>query len=321
MWDIDKKRSLYAVAAMLVVAIVVWTVFRESAIGVETGVATRGRMTVTIDAEGKTRVRDRFTVTAPIAGVMARIKLSEGDNIPSEYPIAEIDPNPPIPRTPSSPRSGPNPYAARVFAPAAGQVLRGVDKSERFVTAGTPILELGDPENLEIVVDILSSDAVFVRPGAAMLIESDRTGESIRARVTFVETQAITKTSALGVEEQRVNVVGEFLSRNIRFGDKFRVDVKIITWEGEQVLMVPSAALFRRGEDWSVFVVEGGRARQRMVTAGHRNAEFAEIVDGLHEGDVIVLHPPRQLIDGARVSPMQLGFGWNIMTLENGPCS
>ena len=297
----DKKRAIYIGAAILVALLILWGIFRESPVGVETAVSKRGHMTVTVDAEGKTRVRDKFTVTAPISGMMARIKLTEGDNIPRDFPIAEIDPNPPIPRTPAAPHDYPNPYAARVFAPVSGKVLRVFDKSERFVSAGAPILELGNPENIEVLVDILSTEAVHVRPGATMLIEDEHEADPIKARVKLIESQAVTKVSALGVEEQRINVIGDFLSKNVRFGDNFRVDVRIVVWEADDVLTVPSSALFRSNEEWNIFVVEGGKARQRAITIGHQNNEETQILDGLSEGEIVILHPPNNLVEGKKV--------------------
>lgn len=298
--DTEKKRAIYIGAAVFVVLLILWGVFRESPVSVETAVSKRDRMVVTVDAEGKTRVRDKFTVTAPISGMMARIKLTEGDNIFRNHPIAEIDPNPPIQRSPVAPRDF-NPYAARVFAPVNGNVLRVFDKSERFVSAGTPILELGNPENIEIVIDILSTEAVHIRPGAAIRIENEDKAEPIKARVKRVEPQAVTKVSALGVEEQRVNVIGEFLSKNARFGDNFRVDVRIVVWEANDVLTIPSSALFRSDDNWCLFVVEYGRARRRTVAIGQQNSEDAQILDGLSEGETLILHPPNQLIDGTIV--------------------
>ncbi len=299
--DTQKKRTIYLGAAIFVGLIILWGMFREAPVKVETAATKRGRMVVTVDAEGKTRVRDKFTVTAPISGMMARIKLSEGDNIFRNHPIAEIDPNPPIQTVPVAPREV-NPYAARVFAPVAGRVLRVFDKSERFVTAGTPILELGNPDNIEIVVDILSTEAIHIRPGATILVEDEHRAEPIKARVRLVESQAVTKVSALGVEEQRVNVIGDFLHRKDTFGDNFRVNVRIVTWEGNGVLTIPSSSLFRTDEDWSVFVVERGKARRRIVVIGQRNADDTQILDGISEGETVILHPPKQLDDGRSVA-------------------
>ncbi|MGD9589547.1 MAG: efflux RND transporter periplasmic adaptor subunit [Pyrinomonadaceae bacterium] len=296
-----KKRVIYIGVAIVALALLLWSVFRESPVSVEAGGVKRGPMAVTIDAEGRTRVRDKVTVTAPISGLMARIRLTEGDNIVRNFPLAEIDPNPPIQRTLTEPRSIPNPYAAKVFAPIGGKVLRVFDKSERFVAAGTPILELGNPENIEIVVDILSTEAVMVRPGAAMLIQNEHETSPIRAHVRLVESQAITKVSALGVEEQRVNVIGDLDSKYSHYGDNFRVDVRIMVWEADDVLTIPSSALFRSGENWDVFVIEKGKARRRSVTIGHQNPESTEVLGGLSEGDTVILFPSSQLSDGTKV--------------------
>ncbi len=299
--DINKRKIIYIGVAVLVALLMLWGIFRESPVVVEAAKSKRGRMTVTVDTEGKTRVHDKFTVTAPVSGMMARIKLTEGDNISRNFPLAEIDPNPPIQRTPTERRDSPNPYAARVFAPVPGRILRVFDKSERYITAGTPILELGDPENLEIVMDVLSTEAVRIRPGAAILIESGTESAPVKARVRLIESQAITKISALGVEEQRVNVIGEFLSKGIGFGDNFRIDVRIVVWESDDVLMVPTSAVFRSGEGWGVFVIESGRAQQRPVEIGHQNNEDTQVLNGLSEGETVILHPPNHLVDGAPV--------------------
>ncbi|MBK9153087.1 MAG: HlyD family efflux transporter periplasmic adaptor subunit [Chloracidobacterium sp.] len=300
--QIGRKRLIYIGAAIVALGLLLWSVFRESPVSVEAGVVKRSPMAVTIDAEGRTRVRDKVTVTAPISGLMARIRLTEGDNIVRNFPLAEIDPNPPIQRTtPTEPRSMPNPYAAKVFAPIGGKVLRVFDKSERFVAAGAPILELGNPENIEIVVDILSTDAVMVRPGAVMVIQNEHEVSPIRAHVRLVESQAITKVSALGVEEQRVNVIGDLDSKYSHYGDNFRVDVRIMVWEADEVLTIPSSALFRSGENWDVFVIEKGKARRRSVTIGHQNPESTEVLGGLSEGDTVILFPSSQLSDGTKV--------------------
>jgi HlyD family secretion protein len=258
-------------------------------------------MLVTVDAEGKTRVRDKFTVTAPIAGKMSRVRVIEGDNVPHEYLITEIDPNPPLPRIPDETAGRPSPYTAKVYAPASGKVLRVFEKNERMVTAGMPILEIGDPSRIEIVIDILSTQAVNVRPGALILIDAPEKGEQVKARVRLVESQAITKVSALGVEEQRVNVIGDFQSGNAGFGDNFRVDSHIVVWGADDVLTVPASALFRYKDQWSVFVIEGAKARLRNVSVGQQNAEWAQIIAGLQGGESVIMHPPSQLADGHRV--------------------
>jgi HlyD family secretion protein len=192
--------------------------------------------------------------------------------------------------------------AVAVRSPVAGRILRITEKSERVVAAGAPLLTLGDPQKLEIVVDVLSQDAVKVRPGMDMLIEGWGGGRTLHARVRTVEPYAFTKVSALGVEEQRVNIVGDFVDPPGPLGDGYRVEARIVAWRADQVLKVPVSALFRQGEAWAVFVVEGGRARLRMVEPGQRGAQEAEIRSGLREGETVVRHPANELKDGARVA-------------------
>lgn len=189
-----------------------------------------------------------------------------------------------------------------VRAPVAGRVLRVHQESERSVAAGTPLLEIGDPASLEIVLDLLSEDAVKVRPGAPALVDGGD-GRQLPARIRTVEPSAFTKISALGVEEQRVNVIADFSEPPGRLGDGYRVEASIMVWEGKDVLKVPGSALFRRGSAWSVFVVEGGRARGQDVKVGHRNATEAEILKDLQPGAVVILHPNDRIGDGIRVRP------------------
>jgi HlyD family secretion protein len=192
--------------------------------------------------------------------------------------------------------------AVAVRSPVAGRILRITEKSERVVAAGAPLLTLGDPQKLEIVVDLLSQEAVKVRPGMDMLIEGWGGGKTLRARVRTVEPFAFTKVSALGVEEQRVNVVGDFVDPPGPLGDGYRVEARIVVWRADQVLKVPMSALFRHGDAWAVFAVEGGRARLRAVEPGQRGALEAEIHSGLREGEAVVRHPANELKDGARVA-------------------
>ena len=187
-------------------------------------------------------------------------------------------------------------------SPVRGRVLRVIEKSERVVTSGTPIVVVGDPRKLEVVVDLLSTDAVKVKPGAAMLLKNWGGEAAIRARVRTVEPSAFTKVSALGIEEQRANVVADFVDPPGLLGDGYRVEARIIIWEDESVLKVPSSALFRHGEGWSVFVVvENGKAMRREVEIGHRSQFEAEVLKGIEEGAQVVLHPTNQISDGSRV--------------------
>ncbi|MBN2370851.1 MAG: HlyD family efflux transporter periplasmic adaptor subunit [Vicinamibacteria bacterium] len=204
-----------------------------------------------------------------------------------------------------------NPVAAggksiRIVSPIDGVVLKRLRESEAVVPAGEPLLELGDPRRLEIVSDLLSNDAVMVRPGAAAFIERWGGEETLRARVRRVEPSGFMKISALGVEEQRVNVIMDFedpAEAHDALGDGYRVEVRIIVWESEDVLKAPTSALFRRGEDWSAFVHEKGRARLRSVEVGRRNGLEAQILSGVEAGEKVVIHPSDSLEDGARVTP------------------
>lgn len=300
--DKKKKQILIGSIIVIVVLALLWMIFRSNPIAVDTANAERGQMLVTVDGEGKTRIRDKITITAPISGKMSRIKLNEGDLIPREYIIAEIDPNPPTTRPPSETENSLNPYAQKVYAPISGRILRILEKNERFLPAGTPIVEIGNTGAVEIVVDVLSTEAAQIHSGESVLIENDSIAEPLKGRVRTVEPQAFTKVSALGVEEQRVNIVCDFLTKTNDFGDNFRVDVRIIVWQKENILKIPSSALFRNGEKWNVFVVESGKARRREVFAGHQNSSETEILEGLSENEIVILHPPNQLNEGDSVT-------------------
>lgn len=188
-----------------------------------------------------------------------------------------------------------------VQSPIAGKVLRVVEKSERVVQAGAPLVILGDPAKLEIVTDVLTTDAVNIKPGAPVFLEGWGGDHPLRARVRLVEPAGFTKISALGVEEKRVNVIADFVDPPNGLGDGFRVESRIVTWEGERLLKIPLSAAFRSGDAWSVFVVESGRARRRVVEIGHRNQTEVEILRGVSEGDEVILHPSNQMRDGVRV--------------------
>jgi HlyD family secretion protein len=185
--------------------------------------------------------------------------------------------------------------------PQSGPVLRVLEKSERVVAAGTPLLLIGDPRKLEVVVDVLSSDAVKVRSGADVVLDEWGGTPPLKGKVRVVEPYAFTKISALGIEEQRVNIIVDFINPPGQLGDGYRVLARIVTWSKEEVLKIPISALFRQGENWCVFVVEQGKAGRRTVTVGHRNQSEAEILDGLTKGVTVVLHPSNQLDDGMRV--------------------
>jgi len=193
----------------------------------------------------------------------------------------------------------------RLVAPVSGQVLRIVDTSERVVNAGELLLDIGNPEDIEIIVDFLSTDAVQIEPGQRVMIERWGLGNPLEGRVRRVEPYGFTKVSALGVEEQRVNVIIDFTSpfeQRQRLGHGYQVEARVVLWEADSVISVPLTALFRDGDDWSVFVEEGGRAAMRRVEVGHRNGVRAELLAGLVAGERVVLHPSDRVAQGVRIS-------------------
>jgi len=186
-------------------------------------------------------------------------------------------------------------------SPVAGRVLRIVEKSERVVLAGAPVLVIGDPSRTEVVTDVLTTDAVNVKPGAPVYLEGWGGDHPLRAKVRLIEPAGFTKISALGVEEKRVNVIADFVDFPDGLADGYRVETRIVTWEGQNVLKIPGSAAFREGDAWRVFVIERGRAQGKTVGIGHRNQTEVEVLQGLVEGEEVVLHPSNQLKDGMRV--------------------
>jgi HlyD family secretion protein len=196
-----------------------------------------------------------------------------------------------------------------VRSPVSGRVLRVLNESEGVVTAAAPLIEVGDPRRLEVVVDLLSTEAVRVSPGQKVLVEGWGGGQPLAAVVRRVEPFGFTKVSALGVEEQRVNVVIDFAGPEeqwSRLGHGFRVEPRILLWESEAVLRVPLSALFREGGDWRVFRDDAGRARATAVRVGHDNGLEVEVLEGLKPGDHVVVHPSDRVNDGARIVERQL---------------
>jgi HlyD family secretion protein len=192
-----------------------------------------------------------------------------------------------------------------VQAPADGLVLRLLAESEQVVPAGTPLLEVGNPGNLEVVVRLLSSDAVGVKAGAVATL-TDWGGPPLNAWVRRIDPAAYTKVSALGIEEQRVDVTLALTDPADAWnglGHDYRVMVHIRIWRGADVTLVPIGALFRRGTEWNVFRVVDGIARTTPVIIGHRNISAAEVLSGLSVGDVVVLHPSDRVVDGVAVTP------------------
>ena len=171
------------------------------------------------------------------------------------------------------------------------------------IAAGTPLLELGDPRALEVVIDVLSRDAAQIAPGMPVWIERWGGPRALRAEVAVVEPSAFTRTSALGVEEQRVRVIARLPAPPPALGDAYRVTARVVTWRAGDVLIAPASAVFRAREGWAVYVVAGGRARIRPVEIGRRGRLDVQILRGLAEGEQVVAYPSDDVHDGARVAP------------------
>lgn len=189
-----------------------------------------------------------------------------------------------------------------VRPPVAGRILRVLEKSDRVVGAGTPLVVLSNPNRIEVVADVLSADAVKIKPGAAVRIENWGGATPLQGKVRLVEPYGFTKISALGIEEQRVNAIIDFVDSPDGLGDGYRVDARVVIWESPSVIKAPVSAFFRQGEAWSVFTLKNGRAVQRLVEVGHKNGLEAEITKGLDTGAEVILHPSSDLKDGIRVS-------------------
>jgi HlyD family secretion protein len=191
-----------------------------------------------------------------------------------------------------------------VVAPVSGVVLRRLRESEAIVPAGEPLVEIGDPARIEIVSDLLSTDAVRVPPGAPVIVEQWGGTHPLKGVVRRVEPSGFMKVSALGVEERRVNVLidlPQIPSEARQLGDGYRVEIRAVVWEAADVMKAPVGSLFRRGNEWAAFVVENERARLQVVQVGQRNSAEAQILGGLAAGQTLVLHPPDTLEDGTRV--------------------
>lgn len=189
-------------------------------------------------------------------------------------------------------------------APTDGIVLFVANESERPVTTGAPLVTIGDPSELELVVDLLSTDAVGLASGASAMVERWGGDTILTAELDRISPSASTKTSALGIEEQRVDVVFNITSPlpdRLSLGDGFSVFVRIIEWEDDSALTVPLSAIFKRGDIWTVFVVTNDTIGEQAVTLGMRNSQFAQVLDGLVEGDAVIMHPNDNISAGQRI--------------------
>ena len=240
------------------------------------------------DAESRLQILDRELRSARFALRAAAFAKEQARATLEEMPVTVGEQSIPL----------------RIVAPIDGFVLNVYEENARLVTAGTPIMEIGDPRDLEAEVELLSRDAVAVFPGAEVTIEQWGGGFPMRGRVTLVEPGGFTKISALGVEEQRVKVRVDFLDTlpdGCRLGDRYRVEARIRTWHADNVLQIPTGGLFRHGNNWMTFVVEEGRAHLRKVEIGHTNGHAAEVRSGLNPNDQVVIYPPDNMEDGTRI--------------------
>jgi HlyD family secretion protein len=196
-----------------------------------------------------------------------------------------------------------------VKAPTDGRVLRVLEENARVVAAGMPLVEIGDPSDLEVVVDVLSRDGAAIKPGAKVDFEEWGGTESLEGRVRLVEPAAFTKVSALGVDEQRVNVIADLVTppeRRRNLGDNFRVEARIEVWQADDVVKVPAGALFRQEDQWAAFVLTNGHAQFRHVKAGRSSGAETQILEGLKTGEQVILYPGSRVKDGQRVRPIKI---------------
>lgn len=384
------KRIVLALVGLSAIGAIVYAMLPKPIV-VDLGTVRRGGLAVEVAEDGRTRVRDRFVVLAPISGNLIRIVLDPGTSVAAGATLARIEPPDPAMLDPRSRteatgrlasalarQRGADTAVARakaardgavrdadrtrglaargvvtmferehaelaeqlaiqdlaaaelerqgaaadvsvaravlgsgdrahlasfaVPAPTSGQVLRVVRDSAGPVVVGAPLVELGDPRAIEVVVDVLSTDAARIAPGMPVSLEAWGGDQPVRGHVRLVEPSAFTKVSALGVEEQRVNVIVAIDDAPAVLGDGFRVEARITIWQGADVLAVASSALFRDHGGWAVYVEDRGRARLKQVSIGHRGRLDIEITDGLAAGTAVVLHPGDQIKDGVRIS-------------------
>ncbi len=360
--------------------------------------AVTGSLAVTVEEEGRTRVRERYVVAAPVAGHARRIALKVGDRVEAGQTVAVIEParaadldargraqavaridatraalaaareqvaaavaeatlarqelarvetlvtenfvsraaldqagararaaeagqraaeyseqvarhevevaRAALTRATDAGAGGSAPL--RVNAPVAGDVLAVPRESEGAVQPGQALLEIGNPDSLEVVVEVLSTAAVRLAPGTRALFERWGGAATLEGRVRVVEPAGFTKISALGVEEQRVRVIVDFVTPReewSRLGDGYRVEARFVLWEGDDLLLIPTSALFRHGDGWAAFVAVDGRARLRPLEIGERTGLSARVLGGLRAGERVVAHPDDRVADGVRLRP------------------
>lgn len=395
-----KTKIWIIAAALFVIALLVYG-FMPKAVEVETAKAETGPMMVTVDEEGKTRVRERYVLSAPVSGYMRRVSFEAGDAVAKGQTVVVLEPmrsevldprsraaaeasvaaaeaqlraagenmlsrqaeaelastdlerakslfakghvsRSALDRAEANARqtqanlsaaqanvktaqaelrraraalgyspaegTGRSQKAVEVRSPVSGRILKLHRESEGTVAAGEPLADVGDTASLEVRSEVLSTDAVSIKPGAAVYFERWGGERSLEGKVRVVEPAAFTKISSLGVEEQRVIVISDIVSLPDswqRLGDGFRVESRFVVWRTEKALKVPSSAVFRSGAETAVFVVEGNRAKERVIKAGHVNGVSTEVLSGLSAGEEVINHPDDALKDNAKVSPRE----------------
>ena len=191
-----------------------------------------------------------------------------------------------------------------ILSPITGKILQVLHESEGVVSMGTALVEIGDPKNLEIVVDFLSSDAVRIQPGQRVIIEEWGGNSALHGTVRKIEPFGFTKTSALGIDEQRVNVIIDLtdpIEKWQRLAHGYQIEARVVLWETDNVLKVPLTSLFRENDNWAVFIEKENHAKLKYITIGHRNGFEAEVLEGLSKGSQIISHPSNQIFDGIRI--------------------
>ncbi len=401
-------RAVKWLVGLAVIAGLLALAFIPKPVEVDTGTIDQGPMVLTIDDDGESRVRERYTISSPLAGQILRIGLDPGDAVKQGDVLAVITPQTPHlldPRARAQAQARVDAASASVsnaktqlqarqvqadqleksyqrnqilhrngnvadatfeqieaaylaakharnaaasavsiarfdlqqaqaalrhfnppenegahhpdanftiHSPIDGQVLRVYEKSSRNIQPGTRLLEVGDPNDLELRIDVLSQDAVRIKPGQKVIIRHWGGDTTLHGRVRLVEPSAYTKVSALGVDEQRVDVIADFAEGSEAenpaafrglLGDGYRIEAGIVVWESSDSLQVPAGSLFRKGQDWAVYKIDGDRARLSIIKIGHNNGEFAEVLSGLDSGEQVILHPGDRIDDGTLIRP------------------
>ncbi|CUH75305.1 efflux RND transporter periplasmic adaptor subunit [Tropicibacter naphthalenivorans] len=384
-------------AALAIVGGLAFTAMRTDPVPVDLGQVTRGALSVTVNADGKTRIRDLYEVSAPIAGTVLRLPVHVGDRVNAGDVVAQVEPATPtlldarsraqaeaalheaeasvqyaraeVTRTEAAQAyaqtqftrtqalvdrgaasltaledasqrltlaqagaqsavaqlemslaavesaravlvtpeqvSGATACCMALTAPVDGVVVDITDENARPVVAGAQLLSIGDPSDLEIVVDLLSSEATRLKPGARASVERWG-GDPLEAELTLIEPAARTVVSALGIEEQRVDAILDLTSSPEAWkglGQGFAAFVRIEEWRSDDTLLIPLSAIFRRDGAWFTYAVEDGVAQEVSIQIGRRDGQMAQLLQGLGEGAQIVLHPPDTVADGVAVAP------------------